>query len=72
MLEVGLSLDASVICIVQELFWGNKNLSHVEFNLYWPFGTIDQKDMRVLIAVQKDILSPIIVKHRTNLVSHRS
>ena len=37
-LESGLGLDASVVCI-QEPFLGIRNLSHAEFNLYWPAGT---------------------------------
>lgn len=40
------------------------------FNLYWPAGTTNWKDMRVFVAVQKDILSQIIVEHQINLVSH--
>ena len=51
-LEAGLGLNASVVCI-QEPFLGNRSLAHAGFNLYWPSGTADRKDMRVLIAVRK-------------------
>lgn len=32
--EASLGLNVGVICI-QKPFLGNKNLSHIEFNLYW-------------------------------------
>lgn len=68
-LEAGLGLNAGVVCI-QEQFLGNKDLSHVGFNLYWPSGVHNRKDNRVLVAVRKDILNKIIVKNQTDLVSH--
>ncbi len=68
-LKTGLGLEASVVCI-QEPFLGNQSLAHVGFNLYSPSRTDNRKDMRVLIAVRKDILNKVIVKNRTNLVSH--
>ena len=67
--EVGLGLDAAVVCI-QEPFLGNRNISHSGFSLYWPFGTDNCKDMRVLTAVRKDILNKVITDNRTDLVSH--
>lgn len=48
----------------------NQSLAHAGFNLYWPFGTDNWKDMRVLIAVKKDILNKVIIKNWTDLVSH--
>ena len=68
-LEAGLGLNASVICI-QEPFLGNRSIAHSGFNLYWPSGTNNRKDMRVLIAVRKDILSKVVIENRTDLVSH--
>lgn len=68
-LEAGLGLDASVVYI-QEPFLSNRNLSHAGFNLYWPAGTTNRKDKRVLIADRKDILSWVVFEHRTDLVSH--
>ena len=68
-LEAGLGLEASVVCI-QEPFLGNRSLAHAGFILYWPSGTDDRKDMRVLIAVRKDILNKVIIENRTDLVSH--
>ena len=38
-LEAGLGLNTSVIYI-QGPFLGNRELSHIGFNLYWPSGTI--------------------------------
>ena len=68
-LEAGLGLDAGIVCI-QEPFLGRKNLAHSGFNLYWPAGTHDRKDNRVLIAVRKDLLNATIVENRTDLISH--
>ncbi len=64
-----LGLEALVVCI-QKPFLGNRNLAHARFNLYWPSGTNDQKDMRVLIAIKKDILNKVIIENRTDFVSH--
>ncbi len=68
-LEACLGLEASVVCI-QEPFLGNRSLAHAGFNLYWPSGTDNRKDMQVLIAVRKDILNKIIIENRTDWVSH--
>lgn len=64
-----MGLNASVVCI-QEPFLGNRSLAHARFNLYWPSGTDKRKDMRVLMAVRKDILSRVVIENRTDLVSH--
>ena len=42
----------------------------MRFNLYWPFGTTNRKDIQVLIVVKKDILSRIVVENRRDLVSY--
>ncbi len=55
---------------IQEPFLGNRDISHSGFNLYWPAGTDNLKDMRVLVAVKKDILSKVIIENQTDLVSH--
>ena len=68
-LEAGLGLDAAVVCI-QEPFLGSRSISHSVFNLYWPSGTDNRKDMRVLTAVREDILDNVIIENRTDLVSH--
>ena len=68
-LEAGLGLEAAIVCI-QEPFLGNRSISHSGFNLYWPSGTDNRKNMRVLTAVRKDILNSIIIDNRTDLVSH--
>ena len=51
-------------------FLGNQSLAHTGFNLYWPSGTDNRKDMRVLIAVRKDILNRVVIENRTDLISH--
>ena len=68
-LEARLGLNAGIVCI-QEPFLGKKDLAHSGFNLYWPAGTHDRKDNRVLIAVKKDLLHTTIVENRTDLISH--
>ena len=68
-LEAGLGLNAAVVCI-QEPFLGNRSISHSGFNLYWPSGTDNRKDMQVLTAVRKDILHRVIIDNRTDLISH--
>ena len=68
-LEASIGLDAGIVCI-QEPFLGNRDISHSGFNLYWPAGTDNQKDMRVLVAVKKDILNRVIMENWTNLISH--
>ena len=66
-LEAG--LGASVVCI-QEPFLGNRSLAPAGFNLYWPSGTNNRRDMRVLIAVRKDILNRVAIEKQTDLISH--
>ncbi len=61
-LEAGLGLDAAIVCI-QEPFLGNRSISHPSFNLYWPSGTDNRKDIRVLTAVRKDILYNVIIEN---------
>ncbi len=68
-LEAGLSLGAAVVCI-QEPFLGNRSISHSGFNLYWPSGTENRRDMRVLTAVRKEIVNEVIIDDRTDLASH--
>ena len=61
-LEAELGLEAAIVCI-QEPFLGNRNISHSGFNLYWPSGTDSRKDIRVLTAVRKDIISRVIIEN---------
>ena len=42
--EAGLGLNIEVVCI-QELFLGNRDISQSGFNLYWPSGTDNRKDI---------------------------
>ena len=68
-LEAGLGIDATVVCI-QEPFLGNWSISHSAFNLYWPSGTDNWKNIRVLTAVRKDMLHRVVIDNWTDLVSH--
>ena len=68
-LEAGLSLGAAVVCI-QETFLGNQSISYSGFNLYWPSGTENRRDMRALTAVQKDIVNKVTIDNRTDLASN--
>ena len=49
-LETALSIGAGIICL-QELFIGNRSISHSAFNFYWPWGL--RNEARVLTAVKK-------------------
>lgn len=68
-LKAGLGLNAELICI-QKLFLGKRSISHPRFNLYWPPGIKNWKDMQVLIVVRKDVLSKVVVKNWTDVVSY--
>ena len=49
---------------------GNRSISHAAYNLYWPSGTSNRKNMWSLTAVKKDILDKVTIENRTDLVSH--
>lgn len=66
---MGLGLGVAIVYI-QEVFLENQSILHLGFHLYWPAGTENRRDMRVLIAVRKDIVSGVIIKNCINLVSH--
>ena len=68
-LEARLSLKIEIACI-QEPFLGNRHVSHSGFNLYWPSGTDNRKNMQVLTAVRKDILNIVLIENRSDLVNH--
>ena len=68
-LKTALSLSASMVHI-QEPFIRNQTISHNEFNLYWLANRGNQRDIRVLIAVQKDIANNVILNNRSDLASH--
>lgn len=42
----------------------------MDFNLYEPVGTHDQKNNQDLIIVKKDLLNISVVKDQTDLISH--
>lgn len=61
-LEAALGLNASIVCI-QKPFVGNRSISHSGFNIYWPSGFQDRKDIQVLTAIRKDLASKIIFEN---------
>ena len=68
-LKAGLGFNTAIVYI-QKPFLRNRSISHSRFNLYWPSRTENQKDMRVLTIVRKDILNKIIIDSQTDLVGH--
>ena len=48
----------------------NQDISHSGFNFYWPSRTDNGKEMRVLMAVRKDILNRVFIKNCIDLVSY--
>lgn len=57
-IKTGLGLD-KVVVYIQEPFLEDWNIFHLGFNLYWPSGTDNQKNIRVLTAVRKDIINRV-------------
>ncbi len=68
-LEAALGLDASAVCI-QKPFIENWGIFNSGLNLYWLSGTENRKDIRVLMAFKKDILSNVVIENRTDLLDH--
>ena len=66
-LETALSVEVSIV-IIQELFIGNKEISHSKFNFFWPQG--ERKNIRVMTVVRKNLADKIIVDHRTDIINH--
>ncbi len=69
-LESALSLKASLVYI-QEPFVRKRVISHSGFNFYWSSANREnRKDIRVLIAVRKDVVNEVILENRSDLASH--
>ena len=68
-LEIALSLGATMVCI-QEPFIGKRTISRSGFNLYLLADRGNRKDIRVLMAVQKDIANDVILENRLDLANH--
>lgn len=66
-LEMALSVETSIV-IIQKLFIGNQEISHSKFNFFWPQS--ERKNIRVMMAVRKNVADKIIVDHRTNIINH--
>ncbi len=66
-LETSLSIGAGIACL-QQLFIGNRSISHSAFNFYWPRGL--RNEAQVLTAVKKELVSRIVVDKMTDLVDH--
>ena len=71
-LEGALEIKAKVVCF-QEPFLGKdfRRFTHSAFQIYWPGVKGEkQKQTRVAIAIQKDILNTYIWEDRTDLIQH--
>ena len=66
-LETALSIRARLV-ILQEPFIRNREISHGVFNFYWPQG--NRTEIRVMIAIRKDLLDKIVVEHRIDLLTY--
>ena len=66
-LETAICVGAGIV-MIQAPFIGNREISHSGFNFYWPQG--ERKEIRVMIAIKKDLVDKIVVDHRTDLISH--
>ena len=66
-LKTALCIEAGIV-MLQELFIGNREVSHSGFNFYWLQG--ERKNIRVMTAVKKEVIDKIVVDHRTDLVNH--
>ena len=66
-LEIALNIRAGII-MVYELFIGNQEISQSKFNFYWP--KEKKKNIRVMMAIRKELVDKIIVDYWINLVNH--
>ena len=66
-LETLLSIGPGIV-MVQEPFIGNQEISHSGFNFYQSQG--EKKNIRVMMAVRKELVDKIVVDHKTDLVNH--
>lgn len=66
-LKIALSVE-TVIFIIQELFIGNHEISHNEFNFYWPQS--ERKNIRIMTVVRKNLADKMMVNHRIDLINH--
>jgi len=66
-LEIALERGAGVVCL-QEPYIGPREISHPGFTLYWPEAK-NRKDIRVAVAIKRDVLTSWILEHRTDLIN---
>lgn len=66
-LETAIIIRAG-ITIVEKLFIDNQEICYNRFNFFWPLG--EKKEIRVLIAVKKDLKNKIMIDHKTYLIYH--
>ena len=72
MLEGALEAGVEMVCL-QEPFLGRDLhlFTHSAFQIYWPeVGKGEQKQIRVAIAVRKDVLNTFIWEDRSDLIQH--
>ena len=66
-LETALERRAGVVCL-QEPYIRTWEISHLGFTLYWPEAE-KRKEIRVAVAIKRDVLSCYILEHRTDLIN---
>ncbi len=66
-METALSVKNSIV-MVQEPFIGIREICHSAFNFYWP--EREKKEIRVMIAVRKDLGDKIMIDHGTDLIHY--
>ena len=66
-LETAISVGADIICF-QELFLGNKNITHSTFNFYYLERS--KTDARILMALKKELVNKIIIENWTDLLNY--
>lgn len=63
-LETAITVEAGII-IIQEPYIGNREILHSAFNFYWSQS--ERKNIRVMIAVKRNLVDKIMVDHKTDL-----
>lgn len=66
-LKTELSIKAGII-MVRNLLISNQEIYHSRFNFYWPQD--DRKNIKVMMAIRKNLMDKIVINHRTDLGNH--
>lgn len=66
-LETALSIGAGMV-MLQGPFIGTREISHSAFNFYWL--QAERKEIKAMMAIQKELTDKIVIEHRTDLINH--